>query len=116
MEAENRPLLITLLCVALGGAAVMNIVGIIYAFYNFPSFIRIGWTIPLVLAGMVSIYALWKMKKWGVYLFFASYFLDKATLFLFPPENMTQLAQPWMIIVVPLIFCAIIFPYWKRFD
>lgn len=115
MPTENRPLFITLLCVALGGAALINTVGIIYAFYNFPS-LRIGGTIPLIIAGIVSIYALWTMKKWGVYVYLASYFIDKITLFLFPPENMPPLEKPWMIAVIPLIFCAIVFPYWKRFD
>ena len=108
-----RPLPITILCVLLFIATGLNMIGVVMSFFHF-SLGRALWTLVTTLAALASFIGLWRMRKWGVYLYLGGYIVGVVTFYLFPPEGGEALKNPVLLMIVPLIYCAVVLPYWKR--
>ena len=71
-------------------------------------------------AFIVSMVGLWKMKKWGVYAFSAVSAGNIGTVLVWRPEWLVQQGQnsagDWMSLLLPILYFAVVLPYWKQLD
>lgn len=109
---DVRPFPITFLCVLMLLAQLMELVGAFYAAFQHP--VRAMWTASLTLAAMGSFLGLWKMRRWGVYLYLSLYAASVTVFYLLPPPEAKMLDQPLLILLIPAVYCAVVLPYWKR--
>ncbi len=71
------------------------------------------------LAFLISLVGLWKMKKWGVYAFGVASVVNIWTMLVWRPEWLMQSQSPagaWMSLLLPIIYFAVVLPYWKQLD
>lgn len=63
----------------------------------------------------ISVFGLWKMKRWGVFMFLALMVANIAVLFIVKPAwlGSTQ-GTPWFSLLLPALYLAVVVPYWKR--
>jgi len=108
-----RPLPITVLCIILFLVGALNLIGVVLSFFHF-SLGRVLWILATTSAALVSFWGLWRMKRWAVFLYLGGYALGVLTFYMFPPERADLLNRPFLMLLVPLIYSAIVFPYWKR--
>ncbi|MFA5137588.1 MAG: hypothetical protein WC728_00020 [Elusimicrobiota bacterium] len=107
-----RPLPITLLCVLMLIAQLLELRGVFYAAFQNP--VRALWTFFLVAAAIASFLGLWRMRRWGVCLYLGLYAASVAAFYAFPPPESKMLDQPLLMFLVPAVYCVVVFPYWKR--
>jgi len=106
-----RPKPITILCAVLFVLAGIDSVSSIGAFMHFPLSIAL-WKLTITMLGLASAVGLWEMHKWGVYLFLGAFFLSFGGLYYFPEAGP---AEPSVfLLLVPVIYLAVVLPYWKR--
>ncbi len=103
----RRPVPITVLCVILGIFATINL---IYSLLAGETWYLIG-DITLILC----LTSVWQMKKYGVYLYFSLYFLASVAYFFIYPKPTQLVANPLLLLAPPIIFGAVVLPYWGRF-
>lgn len=110
-----RPLPITILCLILFIAIVLGLISVLGSLsLGIFSAGRILWILIANLITLVSVIGLWQMKRWGVYLYLGGYLVGVITFYIFPPRGAELLNNPVLVIIVPLIYSLVIFPYWKR--
>lgn len=67
------------------------------------------------LASLVSVYGLWAMKKWGVYLFLLVVLLGVFITYVISPPWVVQSPLGWWVpFILPAIYLAVVLPYWGR--
>ncbi len=75
--------------------------------------------VTVSLGNLSSCYGLWKMRKWGIYLFFGVW-LSHFIFALILEKRLVALTEaPWgcfMFFISPVLLALVILPYWKRFD
>lgn len=67
------------------------------------------------LASLVSVYGLWAMKKWGVYLLLLVVLLGVFITYVISPPWVVQSPLGWWVpFILPAIYLAVVLPYWGR--
>ena len=108
-----RPLPITVLCIVLFLIGALNLISVVLSFFHV--FLgRALWILVTTSAALVSFWGLWRMKRWAVFLYLGGYALGVLAFYTFPPERAEVLNRPVLMLLVPLIYSVIVFPYWKR--
>ena len=105
-----RPKPITILCAILFVLAGIDSVGAIGAFFHI-SFFKALFRLIITLMGLISTLGLWEMKKWGVFLFLATFFISFSYYYFFETASKDYLI---MMFILPAIYLAVVLPYWKR--
>jgi uncharacterized membrane protein (DUF2068 family) len=88
-------------------------IGVVMAFFHFPLG-RALWILVTTLVAAASFIGLWRMRRWGVYAYLGCYAVGVVAFYLFPPEGSEILNHPILLAIVPLIYGAVVLPYWKR--
>lgn len=106
---RKRPLLLSILC----------IIGFIWVIFSFPGIFapavkKLGDFYPalvglIVAATFISLIGLWHMKRWGVNLYVAVFFIKQLFLIWINDTNIPG-------IIVSILFIACMLPYYKRMD
>ena len=116
VETKFRPIPITILCIVLFLAAVVGLAAAGYSYFAFP----LGRALYITLANAVTLLAtvgLWRMQRWGVYLYLGWYVFATVIYFLVPPEGrLSGSLFSVALVSIPLAYCAVVFPYWGRFS
>ncbi len=81
-------------------------------------------TVPAAIYGvlanvltLVSLYALWKMKRWGVYLFGAIVGIGLIVSFVIaPPWAIKSEELWWLPFILPAIYIFVVIPSWKQLN
>ena len=79
-------------------------------------------TVPAAIYGvlanilsLVSVYGLWKMKRWGVYLFTAIIAVGMfITFVVIPPWAVKNEGHWWIPLILPIIYMCVVLPSWKQ--
>lgn len=107
----KRPLIVSIVCII---GWLMVIASFIYAFS--PTVKKIGEFYPAVYSFVVclqfiSLVGIWYMKKWGLHLFVASFFLKDILLVV-----MNTFTYGDLTFVLSVIFIILLLFYYKRMD
>jgi len=107
--AIKRPVLITIVC-------ILGFVWIVFSFPGVfaPSLKKLGDWYPalfgiLVATSFISYIGLWHMKRWGVHLFLASFFVKEILLTMIDDVN-------YVGIFFSAFFICSMLPFYKRMD
>ncbi len=84
--------------------------------FDYVPFGRAIWTLITSTAAIISFIGLWKMMKWGVYLYLGGYIVGTLSFYLLPPDGADVINKPWLIVFFPLLYCVVVLPYWRRFN
>lgn len=109
--AKKRPVLILILCII---GWIMVVLNFIDAFS--PSVKKLGQFYPALYSlvmclQFIAFVGIWYMKRWGVELFIASFFL-KLVLFVF----MNTLSFSSITFVLSVIFIIVLLIYYRKMD
>lgn len=110
---SQRPRPITFLCVILAVFAVITAIGGIYAVTQAPSFARF-WGLISTALFFISLVLLWKMSRWGPVIFGLLTLVNLAVVFSGVLSDVPVGARSWGAFVMPLIYAAVVAPYWAR--
>jgi hypothetical protein len=102
-QPVERPTVITVICVLMGIGAVLGLPAVFLAgsMVKFP-----GWYMPFVLVsavvGLVCMVGLWKMKKWGVFLYTGMFAVGQVVMLV---------GGLWGVggLIIPVIVIAVMF-------
>ena len=122
MEEKNsifRPKSITVLCYVVFFAGLITIVSIIWNWGSF-SDTRHSYNLAIKAIGLVSIYGVYIMRRWGVYLYFGLFALNTVIFFLLPPSQQalatyTTPQSLAILVIVPAIVAIVLFRQWGKF-
>jgi hypothetical protein len=110
---SQRPRPITILCVILAVFAVISALGGIYAVAQVPDLGRF-WSLISTTLFLVSLVLLWKMSRWGPIIFGALTLVNLTVVFSEFLSDVPVGARSLGAFVVPLIYVAVVVPYWSR--
>lgn len=110
---SQRPRPITILCVILALFAVITALGGIYAVTQDSSLGRF-WSLISATLFFISVVLLWKMSRWGPVIFGLLTLVNLAVVFSGVLSDIPVGARSWGAFVVPLIYAAVVAPYWAR--
>ncbi len=113
LEKTQRPRPVAILCIFLFVMTGLNLLGGIFSITNV-SPARAAWMIITTAVAFVSVIGLWKMRRWGVFLYLGGYIAGAAMFYIFPPAGGREVVRPFLLLAVPLVYCAFVLPYWKR--
>jgi hypothetical protein len=65
---------------------------------------------------IISAIGLRKMKRWSVYLFLAPIFILYGFVLIMTPDIKQEVERSAIGLIIPIIYCLIVFPYWKEFE
>lgn len=110
---SSRPVAITVLCVVLTAIGVISLIGGVYALVQTPSLLR-AWSLLSGVAFLVSIWGLWKMKRWAPVLFFAIAAINMVLLYSVQITDVPSDARSWGAWLLPVAYLTAVMPYWRR--
>jgi hypothetical protein len=107
--SAGRPVAITVICVLSMIGIVLSIVGLVTAMSVFAAIA--AWypiyIVVVIVVNAASTYGLWMMKKWGLYVYTASFIISQLIAFAYGGFSIIGL-------VIPLIVLAICWAYQAR--
>ena len=109
-----RPGPITIICVVFFVLSAINLLSVFLYFSIYP-LERAIWILFTEISAIISVVGLWKMRKWGIYLYLGSFIVGLISISLFLPQGEAITDKLWAIFVSPLMYCAVVLPYWKKF-
>ena len=109
---NQRPRPITILCVVLALFAVITALGGIYAVTQVSSLGRF-WGLISTTLFFVSVVLLWKMSRWGPVIVGLLTLVNLAVVFSGVLSEVPVGARSWGAFVVPMIYAAVVAPYWS---
>lgn len=65
---------------------------------------------------IISAIGLRKMRRWSVYLFLAPIFFLYGYVLIMTPDIKQEMQRSAVGLIIPVIYCLIVFPYWKEFE
>jgi hypothetical protein len=120
----HRPLPITIFTIVLFAEGCFRLLGTIIVVLMALSASESSAVFPLFfftitgLASLISYHALWKMRRWCVWVFAAAWLLHylvacilEKKLF-FPKESI----HDWFLFVLPAVYLGVVLPYWKKLE
>ena len=110
----KRPISITVLCVLLALAWLLNCYSV-YVAVQVVSPLRASWIMGTSIIAGASIIGLWKMKAWGPVLYLAGQAIGIAVLYLLPPEG-AEAYPSWLVFLIPAIYAAVVLPNWRLLE
>jgi hypothetical protein len=110
----KRPMLITIVAVVLGILWLLNTYSVAVS-YGATSTGRFAWIAVTHLVAGVSIVGLWLMQFWGPALYLLGQAAGIAGWFMAPMPGAEDAIPPWAIFIVPILYAALVLPFWKRF-
>jgi len=110
---SQRPRPITILCVILAVFAVISALGGIYAVTQVPSLGRF-WSLISTTLFLISVVLLWNMSRWGPVIFGLLTLVNLAVIFSGVLSDIPVGARSWGAFVLPVIYAAVVAPYWAR--
>jgi hypothetical protein len=106
---RKRPILLSIVC----------IIGFIWIIFSFPGIFapavkKLGDFYPallglIVASTFISLIGIWHMKRWGVNLYIAVFFIKQLFLILINDVNIPGIA-------ISIIFISCMLPYFKKMD
>src|SRR5262245_37146283 len=112
-SAPGRPMLINVLCCFMILAASVGLVANLLGLRELPTPYRLKAAASNV-AVVVSAVGLFQMRKWGYWLYLASYVLGIALFYVAPLKPYDTLQSNWLSIVWLVVFSGLVLPFWKR--
>lgn len=113
MNEIKRPVTIKIYCIISAILLSLNLISITISFF-YLSRSRSLYILFNSVIGIAALLGLWKMRRWGVYLYLGFYIINTSIFYLIPPPNAEMLNKPLLIFIVPLIYCAVVLPHWKK--